>query len=108
MATGSHTQIEALDSAELTHFQLEILYRLAKTGPSKGTALKSELFQLYESEINHGRLYPNLDQLAVKGYVNKESRDKRTNDYSLTVAGEAVVRADSAYRADIPIDDKPA
>lgn len=40
--------------------------------------------EYYASEINHGRLYPNLDELVGAGYVEKGQIDDRTNAYSLT------------------------
>jgi len=38
------------------------------TGPEEphGLAVKDELDDYYEQEINHGRLYPNLDDLVDK------------------------------------------
>lgn len=35
-------------------------------------------------EINHGRLYPNLDTLVNKELVEKEKLDRRTNFYDIT------------------------
>jgi len=37
--------------------------------------------------INHGRLYPNLDELVSHGFVEKGEQDFRTNYYALTAAG---------------------
>lgn len=47
-----------------------------------GLAIKRELEDYYGSEVNHGRLHPNLDDL-----VEKSARDKRTNEYALSEAG---------------------
>ena len=52
-----------------------------------GLAVKEELDRHYSGEINHGRLYPNLDELAEMGLVEKGSIDDRTNSYSLTERG---------------------
>lgn len=38
-------------------------------------------------DVNHGRLYPNLDELVDAGLVRKTERDKRTNNYTLTEEG---------------------
>jgi len=49
-----------------------------------GLAIKEELDAYYEQEINHGRLYPNLDDLVNKGLLEKGELDKRTNVYTVT------------------------
>ena len=78
---------------DLTGFQRDLLYVLAGLETPKGLAIKDELEKYYESEINHGRLYPNLDELVDKGLVEKGQIDKRTNAYSLTRRGERELTA---------------
>ena len=76
---------------ELTAFQQNILTILAEE-PRYGLAIKRELESYYDSEVNHGRLYPNLDDLVEMGLVEKSELDKRTNQYELTDEGyEAVL-----------------
>jgi DNA-binding PadR family transcriptional regulator len=71
---------------ELTAFQRNILVILSEE-PRYGLAIKRELEAYYDSEVNHGRLYPNLDDLVEMGLVEKSELDKRTNQYALTEAG---------------------
>ncbi|MFW5919941.1 MAG: PadR family transcriptional regulator [Halanaeroarchaeum sp.] len=71
---------------ELTAFQKNILVILAEE-PMYGLAIKRELEDYYGSEVNHGRLYPNLDDLVEMGLVEKSELDKRTNQYELTDGG---------------------
>ena len=71
---------------ELTAFQQNILVILAEE-PMYGLAVKRELEDYYGSEVNHGRLYPNLDDLVEMGLVEKSELDKRTNQYELTEDG---------------------
>ena len=52
-----------------------------------GLAIKKELEDYYETEIHHGRLYPNLDTLVDKGLVEKGEKDRRTNSYTITRRG---------------------
>lgn len=75
---------------DLTAFQRDVLCIVAKKGgPVYGLGIKSELEHTrMDEEVNHGRLYPNLDQLVDAGYLTKESRDKRTNEYGLTEGGK--------------------
>lgn len=75
---------------DLTAFQRDMLYVIAslKDDPyPHGLSIKNELEQHYSVEINHGRLYPNLDQLVEMGLVEKGTLDKRTNSYTLTQRG---------------------
>ena len=75
---------------ELTAFQQNILVILAEEA-RYGLAIKRELEEYYGEEVNHGRLYPNLDDLVEMGLVEKSELDKRTNQYALTDAGETAV-----------------
>ncbi|WP_435361306.1 PadR family transcriptional regulator [Haloarchaeobius sp. DFWS5] len=75
---------------ELTAFQHNILVILAKE-PMYGLAIKRELEEYYGTEVNHGRLYPNLDELVGLGLIDKSELDKRTNQYELTDDGFAAV-----------------
>ena len=71
---------------ELTAFQQNILTILGAE-PMYGLAIKRELEAYYDAEVNHGRLYPNLDSLVELGFVEKSELDKRTNQYELTEEG---------------------
>jgi len=75
---------------ELTAFQRNILAILAEEA-RYGLAIKRELEEYYGSEVNHGRLYPNLDTLVDLGLVEKSELDKRTNQYALTEKGRTAV-----------------
>jgi DNA-binding PadR family transcriptional regulator len=77
---------------DLTAFQRDILYVLAGLDEPHGLAIKDELDTYYESEINHGRLYPNLDALVEDGFIEKGKLDDRTNSYTLTSQARRVLR----------------
>lgn len=104
MATTSQTEIQKLDGIELTRFKLELLYRLVQMGPSKGLAIKDALSNQYDSKVNHGRLYPNLDELVEDGYIDKSERDKRTNEYVVTEAGRELLLTDLEHRKEMLAD----
>jgi DNA-binding PadR family transcriptional regulator len=78
---------------DLTGFQRDILYVIAGLDEPHGLAIKAELDGYYEQEINHGRLYPNLDSLVEKGLVEKGKLDDRTNSYTLTRRGPRELEA---------------
>ena len=78
---------------DLTGFQRDILYAAAGQDEPKGLALKDELEEYYETEIHHGRLYPNLDTLVEKGLIEKGQIDRRTNSYEVTQRGHREIEA---------------
>lgn len=78
---------------DLTGFQRDILYIIAGLEEPYGLAVKAELDDYYEQEINHGRLYPNLNDLVEKGLLEKGELDKRTNVYTLTQRGLREIEA---------------
>jgi DNA-binding PadR family transcriptional regulator len=73
---------------DLTAFQRDVLFVIAGYDEPHGLAIKQELDDYYAEEINHGRLYPNLDTLVEKGLVEKGEKDRRTNEYRLTDRGQ--------------------
>jgi DNA-binding PadR family transcriptional regulator len=75
---------------DLTAFQHNILVILSEK-PMYGLAIKRQLEEYYGTEVNHGRLYPNLDDLVEMDLVEKSELDKRTNQYELTDEGENAV-----------------
>lgn len=84
---------------DLTEFQKNIVNVLV--GESKyGLAVKSELEEYYDEEVNHGRLYPNLDKLVNCGYVEKDTLDERTNEYRLTQKARREIRDEMEWRVD--------
>ncbi|SHH16134.1 transcriptional regulator, PadR family [Halobaculum gomorrense] len=91
--TMSEAQAEAEVGSiarDLTAFQQNILVILSEEA-MYGLAIKRELESYYDAEVNHGRLYPNLDDLVELGLVEKSELDKRTNQYELTMTGQNAV-----------------
>ena len=83
---------------DLTGFQRDALYVVAGLDEPHGLAIKEELEKYYESEVNHGRLYPNLDTLVEKGLIEKGTLDKRTNFYTVTRRGQSELEARHEWR----------
>lgn len=78
---------------DLNGFQRDLMYVIAGLNEPHGLAIKDELEAYYGTEINHGRLYPNLDTLVEKGLVEKGQIDQRTNSYTLTQRGQRELEA---------------
>jgi DNA-binding PadR family transcriptional regulator len=109
--SGAQSESTAEESGverELTAFQHNILVILAEEA-RYGLAIKRELEEYYGSEVNHGRLYPNLDTLVEMGLVEKSELDKRTNQYALTDEGYQALLDQLAWSFDkLIIDDDRA
>ncbi|WP_224448715.1 PadR family transcriptional regulator [Haloprofundus salilacus] len=84
---------------DLTGFQRDLLLVVSGLDSPHGLAIKDEIENYYESEIHHGRLYPNLDTLVQKGLVKKGTVDRRTNSYSITERGVREIRARNEWEA---------
>ncbi|SIS18763.1 PadR family transcriptional regulator [Natronorubrum thiooxidans] len=78
---------------DLTGFQRDLLYVIAGADQPSGQDVKDEVEQYYNSEINHGRLYPNLDTLVNKALVEKGQLDRRTNYYAISDRGLEQIKA---------------
>ena len=76
---------------DLTGFQRDLLYVIAGADQPSGQDVKDEIEQYYSSEINHGRLYPNLDTVVNKELVEKGQLDRRTNYYAITDEREQAI-----------------
>ena len=75
---------------DLTAFQRDTLYVIASIEDSSRLhelSVREILKEHYSTEINHARLYPDLNQLVEMGLVEKGTLDKRTNSYTLTQRG---------------------
>ena len=77
-------------SFELTGFQRDLLYVIAGSDQPSGQTVQQKL-ESYIENVNHGRLYPNLDKLVEYGLVEKGTKDKRTNYYEVTPRGEQLL-----------------
>lgn len=93
----SAPDVQERTAHDLTAFQQNILTVLGEE-PLYGLAVKRELENYYGNEINHGRLYPNLDELVERGLVAKSALDKRTNEYELTDEGYDLLLGELEWR----------
>ncbi|WP_418282675.1 PadR family transcriptional regulator [Halorubrum sp. DTA98] len=84
---------------DLTGFQRDLLYVVAGLDEPHGLAIKAELETYYESEVHHGRLYPNLDTLVEKGLIEKGEADRRTNFYAVTRRGQREIEARDEWQS---------
>lgn len=71
---------------DLTGFQRDLLYVIAGADRPSGQRIK-QIIGKDIGDVNHGRLYPNLDTLVDHGLVDKGQKDRRTNYYVLSEEG---------------------
>ncbi|ELZ33403.1 transcriptional regulator, PadR family protein [Halogeometricum pallidum JCM 14848] len=76
---------------ELTGFQRDVLTVIAGLEKPSGQTVKEEIEKEID-EVNHGRLYPNLDALVENGLVEKGQLDRRTNYYALSESGREALK----------------
>jgi len=81
---------------ELHHFKRDTLRVAAEMTADgermAGLDIKDELEKRYNTEIHHGRLYPNLDDLVEMDLLEKGTIDRRTNSYELTDVAIGMLR----------------
>ena len=90
---------------ELTGFQRDLLVVIRSLDHSSETVSGQRIKEAFQEqrsvdEVNHGRLYPNLDTLVERGYVAKGTADRRTNTYETTERGRNAIRARRLWLAD--------
>ena len=78
---------------DLTGFQRDLLYVTVGLDDPKGLEIKDELEKVYDGEVHHGQLYPNLNTLVEKGLVDKDEITGRTNAYHVTRRGQREIDA---------------
>ncbi|WP_135303658.1 helix-turn-helix transcriptional regulator [Haloarcula amylovorans] len=78
---------------DLTGFQRDILYVIAKLNKPHGLEIKDELQEHYDQNIRHGRLYPNLDTLVEARLIEKGKKDDRSNEYKLRNRGKRELKS---------------
>ena len=76
---------------DLTGFQRDLLYVIAGEDRPSGQQIKESISKDV-GEVNHGRLYPNLDTLVERGLVVKGQHDRRTNYYQISQEGLDAIR----------------
>ncbi len=67
--------------------------------PPKGLAIKAYLDDQHDEDLNHSRLYQNLDQLVERGLLQKGKKDDRTNEYATTDTAKQLLIEHAKQRA---------
>jgi DNA-binding PadR family transcriptional regulator len=82
---SSTTQLATRDEyTDLTGFQRDLLWQLFHLDGAYGGRLKQSLEEMGYEEVNHSRMYQNIDSLVRSDLIEKSDLDGRTKEYSLT------------------------
>lgn len=90
----------------LTGFQRDLLYIIGTEDKPSGQDIRRNMETYYDNDINHGRLYPNLDELVNRELVFKGTKDQRTNYYQITDEGKTQIQKRNQWLNDV-IDSSP-
>ncbi|MFB6201893.1 MAG: PadR family transcriptional regulator [Halorhabdus sp.] len=104
-ASEGDDDVRYLDLSAFQRDVLLVLYQFeSRDTESYGLAIKRQLEERYAHSVNHGRLYPNLDKLVEWGLAERGQIDERTNRYTLTERGRALLEA-QAERLDCLLEE---
>ncbi len=89
---------------DLRAFERDLLYAVRtlerdNDAPPKGLAIKLRLEIEYPEEVNHSRLYQNLDRLVERDLLWKGKKDDRTNEYATTDTAKQLLIEHAKQRA---------
>ena len=70
---------------DLTGFQRDLLYVIAGLDHPSGQQIKERLGE-DRNDITPGRLYPNLDTLVDRDFIEKGAQNRRKNYYQITAS----------------------
>lgn len=78
---------------ELRGFQRDLLFVISGLADPNGQEIMAEMERSIGDEVQHGRLYSNLNDLVELQLVEKSAKNGRTNRYTLTAAGWEVLES---------------
>ena len=88
---------------DLTAFQRDVLESIARLERADETTYGLAIGRALETnhgDVNHSRLYQNLNELVETGFIEKASLDRRTNRYTLTDEARAMLEERALELAD--------
>jgi len=90
---------------DLTGFQRDLVKGIIELDRDQeaisGSHIKEKVGSVRGEDVNHGRLYPNLDEFVEYDLIDKGEWDQRTNDYSPTDDAIHMYRSEIAGAVEI-------
>jgi len=83
----------------LSGYQRDLLVAVDQSPDDAGAGIREYLESEYGETVTHSQFYPNLDELAERGLIEKSERaiDDRTNSYTTTARGRTALRKHAAW-----------
>lgn len=78
---------------ELRGFQRDLLFVISGLTDPNGQEIRAEMERSLAEDVQHGRMYSNLNDLVEMGFVEKGRQNGRTNRYTLTDRGRDVIES---------------
>jgi DNA-binding PadR family transcriptional regulator len=78
---------------ELRGIQRDLLFIISGLAEPNGQEIRAEMERSLTGDVQQGRIYSNLDDLVEEGFVEKGHQNGRTNCYTLTERGLAVIES---------------
>ncbi len=89
------------DYSDLTGFQRDTLYVIAGMDKPSGQDILVAVDDYVSEPVTNGRMYPNLDTLVNKGFVNKGQLDRRTNYYDISEDGKEALENRREWESEV-------
>lgn len=86
--------------SDLSGFQRDLLYTVPVLEKPSGRVIKEEAERLFDRQVSHGLLYPNLNELVESELLAKGHLDMRTNYYELTPLGRELAERRSRWQCE--------
>ena len=76
---------------DLNSSKRDLLVEIYQLDQPSGQDIRGRMKAEHDEDVDHGRLYPNLNDLVDYGLIDKGEQDLRTNYYEITDDGRRLV-----------------
>jgi len=86
---------------DLNGSKRDLLVEIYQMDQPSGQDIRHRMKAEHDEDVDHGRLYPNLDDLVDYGLIDKGEQNLRSNYYQITNDGRRLVEDTARYFASI-------
>ena len=86
---------------DLNASKRDLLVEIYQMDQPSGQDIRHRMKAEHDEDVDHGRLYPNLDDLVDYGLIDKGEQNLRSNYYQITNDGRRLVEDTARYFASI-------
>jgi len=88
---------------DLNSSKRDLLVEIYQMDQPSGQDIRHRMKAEHNEDVDHGRLYPNLNDLVDCGLLDKGEQDQRTNYYQITNDGQILVEDTARYFGSIGV-----